>query len=110
MHIYVGNLTLKVKSSELKKAFSKFGKVISANVYKNIYGGGYEAVGFVEMSDEEEAKKAMSELDGSVLSGHKIIVHQARSTEQNEGEYGQGKERRKDPFSIDPGEIDLSQF
>lgn len=79
MHIYVGNLTLKFKDAELRKIFSKFGKVDSANVYKDRCRENSEALGFVKMLNKDEALEAISKLNGKTIKGVKIEVHVSRS-------------------------------
>lgn len=118
MHIYVGNLTLKVKDTDLKKAFSKYGKVDSANVYKNIYGGQYEAMGFVVMPKRNEALKAIAALDGKIFRNRKLIVHSSRKkmkgrrrkTASLSNEKRSGQDRRKRRNITDIKDLDLNGF
>lgn len=57
--VYVGNLYLRVTKKQLEELFSQYGKV---KMVELIQGSGF---GFVEMSDQEEAKQAIRALDGA---------------------------------------------
>jgi len=78
MNIYVGNLSYEVVDDELKNAFESFGQVNSVSIIKDKYTGRSKGFGFVEMPNQEEAEKAISELDGTDLKGRNIKVNQAR--------------------------------
>jgi RNA recognition motif-containing protein len=78
MNIYVGNLDYSVTEDGLKNAFSEFGDVSSVNIIKDKYSGQSKGFGFVEMSDNSEADKAMKALNGSQLKGRGIKVNQAK--------------------------------
>jgi RNA recognition motif-containing protein len=91
MHLYVGNLSLKVTDEKLRDLFSQYGEVQSANVYKDRFREDAEALGFVEMPSEEEAVKAISELNGTTFEGTEIQVHKSRNAEI---ENYHGSERR----------------
>ena len=79
--LYVGGLAYSVTDQELETLFSEQGKVVSAVVIKDRDSGQSKGFGFVEMSDEAEAKKAISELNGKEISGRSIIVNEARPQE-----------------------------
>jgi RNA recognition motif-containing protein len=79
MHIYIGKLNLKVTGKKLRKLFSKYGTVTSANVYQDRFREDSEAMGFVEMPNEDEAKLAVEKLNGYSLKGVMLEVHPARS-------------------------------
>ena len=78
MNIYVGNLDYSVTEDGLKNAFSEYGDVSSVNIIKDKYSGQSKGFGFVEMSDNSEADKAMKALNGSQLKGRGIKVNQAK--------------------------------
>ncbi|MFH1416033.1 MAG: RNA-binding protein [Elusimicrobiota bacterium] len=116
MHIYIGNLKLKTKDDHLRKLFEKYGKVDSANVYKDIFSGMYEAMGFVEMPAKKEAQTAISELDGKTFRGTKIIVHKSREKEDDrrnklenvsDDERRSGDDRRYKKKHIDIDSLDI---
>lgn len=81
MNIYVSNLGFNVKDESLKESFSVYGEVTSAKVITDKFTGQSRGFGFVEMSDDEAARKAIAELDQSSLEGRSIKVTEARPKE-----------------------------
>ena len=99
MHIYIGKLTLKVTGKKLRKLFSKYGTVQSAKIYEDRFREDSEALGFVEMPNNDEAKKAIEGLNGYSLKGVEIEVHAARSRDDDRRsglECRSGDDRRKE--------------
>lgn len=78
MNIYVGNLSKDVTDEILNEAFSKFGKVSTASVIKDMFSQESKGFGFVEMPSNTEAEEAIKELNASELNGKGIIVNQAK--------------------------------
>ena len=78
MNIYVGNLSFQTTESDLSVAFESHGAVSSANVIADRDSGRSKGFGFVEMSDDNEAKAAITALDGTELQGRQIKVNEAR--------------------------------
>jgi RNA recognition motif-containing protein len=76
--LYVGNLLYEISDEDLKGLFSQFGTVASATVIKFRDTGKSKGFGFVEMSNEEEAKKAIDSLNGQDFKGRRMIVSEAR--------------------------------
>lgn len=89
MKLFVGRLPYEVTEENLRELFEKFGSVSSAKVVMDRYTGRSRGFGFVEMSDESEAKEAMDKLDGSEVMGRTIVVKEA-----NESEGGERREFR----------------
>ncbi len=83
MNIYVGNLDYKVTEDDLQNAFSKFGAVSSANVITDKYSGRSKGFGFVTMDNDDEAKKAIEELNESQLESRNIVVNEAKPRKTN---------------------------
>jgi RNA recognition motif-containing protein len=81
MKLYVGGLAYSVTEQELEALFTEFGKVTSAAVIKDRDSGQSKGFGFVEMSDDTEAKAAMAALNGKDVSGRAIVVNEARPQE-----------------------------
>lgn len=77
-NIFVTNLTTKVGNDDLKEIFEEYGIVSSAKVIMDHYTGKSRGFGFVEMSNDEEAEKAIRELNGAELDGKKITVNIAK--------------------------------
>lgn len=76
--LFVGNLSWNTTDETLAEFFAKVGKVISAKVIKDKFTGKSRGFGFVEMSSDEEAKKAIEELNEKELDGRNIMVNEAR--------------------------------
>ena len=91
MNIHVSNLSFNVTDEDLKEFFTEYGEVSSAKVIMDKFTGRSRGFGFVEMPDEESAKKAISELDNGVVEGRTIRVSEARPREErpnNGGGFG----------------------
>jgi RNA recognition motif-containing protein len=82
MNIYVSNLSFNVTDDDLQGFFSDYGAVSSAKVITDKFTGKSRGFGFVEMPDDEAAKKAIGELDGGVVEGRAIKVTEARPREE----------------------------
>lgn len=78
MNIYVGNLPYQVNDNKLHTAFSEFGTVESARVVTDRDSGRSKGFGFVEMPNNEEAKKAIEGLNGAAMDGRNITVNESR--------------------------------
>ena len=78
MNIYIGNLSPDISDEDLKDAFSEYGHIKSTKVIKDNYTGKSKGFGFVEMFNDEEAKKAIDELDDAKFDGYKIKVSEAK--------------------------------
>ncbi len=80
--LYVGNLPFSTTDEELQDHFSSQGTVVSTKIIMNKFSGRSRGFGFVEMSTEEEASKAISMLNGMDLGGRILIVNEARPLEE----------------------------
>jgi len=76
--LYVGGLSYETTESTLKELFSKAGTVSSASIIVDKFSGKSKGFGFIEMSSEEESKKAIGMFNGKDLDGRNIIVNEAR--------------------------------
>ncbi len=76
--LYVGNLPDSATEQTLQDTFSQCGMVDSANVITDRDTGQCRGFGFVEMSSDSEAQKAIQELNGSSLDGREITVNEAK--------------------------------
>jgi RNA recognition motif-containing protein len=83
MNIYVGNLDFKVEENDLEEAFEVYGTVSSAKVITDKYSGRSKGFGFVTMENDEEANKAISELNGTMLKSREVTVNEARPRREN---------------------------
>jgi RNA recognition motif-containing protein len=97
MNIHVSNLSFNVTDEDLRDFFAEYGEVSSAKVIMDKFTNRSRGFGFVEMPDEEAAKKAISELDNGLVEGRAIRVSEARPREDrpangnNRGGGGQGR-------------------
>ena len=76
MKLYVGNLPWSTGEAELEEMFSAIGAVSSANVITDRDTGRSRGFGFVEMSNDD-AKRAIEELNGNEVDGRAIRVNEA---------------------------------
>ncbi|MFN6375680.1 MAG: RNA recognition motif domain-containing protein [Chitinophagia bacterium] len=94
MNIYVSNLSFNVQDEDLKGFFEEYGEVSSAKVITDKFTGRSRGFGFVEMSDDAAAQKAIQELDGATVEGRAIKVSEAKPREQRPSNGGGGGPRR----------------
>ena len=81
MNIYVSNLSFNVQDEDLRGFFTPYGEVTSAKVIMDKFTGKSKGFGFVEMSDDTAAKKAIAELDNGTVDGRNVKVMEARPKE-----------------------------
>ena len=79
--LFVGGISWNTRDETLKAHFEKVGMVVSATVIFDRVTKKSKGFGFVEMSTEEEAKRAVTELNNSELDGRNILVSEARPQE-----------------------------
>jgi len=79
--LYVSNLPYNASDEELKEFFSQAGAVESATIIRDKMTGRSRGFGFVEMSADEEADKAIAELNGKDFQDRKLVVNEARPLE-----------------------------
>lgn len=80
--LYVGNLSYDMTEDALKDTFSQAGTVESAVIIKDKMSGRSKGFGFVEMSTDEEAGKAIEMLNGKEFDGRALTVNEARPMEE----------------------------
>ena len=78
MNIYVGNLSFSATSADLEDIFGEYGTVDSAAVISDRETGRSRGFGFVEMSSDDDARRAIEELDGAEHGGRNLKVNEAR--------------------------------
>lgn len=76
--LYVGSLSYDTTEEGLKDTFSQAGTVTSATIITDKFSGRSKGFGFVDMSTEEEAQKAIEMFNGKELDGRTIVVSEAR--------------------------------
>ena len=80
--LYIGSLSYDTTEDSLKDFFASAGTVSSASIIIDKFSGRSKGFGFVEMSNEDEAKKAIEELNGKELDGRSIVVDEAKPMEK----------------------------
>ncbi|MGI8543409.1 MAG: RNA recognition motif domain-containing protein [Aridibacter sp.] len=88
--LYVGNLSFSATEQDLEEVFGEIGTVESVNIIEDRDTGRSRGFGFVEMSSQEEAQNAISELDGKEVEGRNLKVNEAKPRE-NRGGGGGGR-------------------
>ncbi|MCK9324660.1 MAG: RNA-binding protein [Bacteroidales bacterium] len=83
MKIYVGSLPYRITGADLKEIFEEYGEVMSSTVIMDKYTGRSKGFGFVEMGNDEEAKKAIEQLNSAEVEGRTIVVNQALEQKDN---------------------------
>lgn len=98
--LFIGKLSFNTTDQSLQALFAKYGKVVSARVATDRDSGKSKGFGFVEMENDDDAKKAIAELDGKTFEDRDIVVNVARPKEdrpqrpQGQGGFSSGFQRR----------------
>ncbi len=93
MNIFCGSLPFSLQESELKEFFEEYGEVSAARIITDKFSGRSKGFGFVEMPNDEQAKKAIEELNGSEIDGRAIVVNQAEERKESRGGFRGGNQR-----------------
>jgi RNA recognition motif-containing protein len=88
--LFVGNLSFSVGEAELRQLFEQKGGVESVTVMRDAETGRSRGFGFVEMSSEEAAQKAIKELNEFSVDGRNLTVNEARPKPERRGGFGGG--------------------
>jgi len=78
MRIYVGGLPYQTTEQDLLDLFAQVGHVTSATVITDRASGRSKGFGFVDMSNDQEARTAIERLNGTILGNRTIVVNEAR--------------------------------
>jgi cold-inducible RNA-binding protein len=89
MNIFVGNISFQSEEADLQSIFEKYGEVGSVKIIQDNFTGRSKGFGFVIMENNEEAQKAIDELNGYYLQGKNLTVNEARP--RTEGGGGGGR-------------------
>lgn len=97
--LYVGNLSYSVTEERLQQHFAQHGSVISARIITDKFTGRSKGFGFVEMSSDQEAERAVTALNGTDFEGRNIVVSEARPQEpRGPRPGGGGRPPRRDRY------------
>jgi RNA recognition motif-containing protein len=78
MKLYVGNLSKQISDAQLNDLAMPYGKLVSANVATERSSGESKGFGFVEYSNADEARAAITGLDGRDVNGQALKVNEAK--------------------------------
>ena len=98
--LYVGNFPYETGEADLQDLFARAGNVESVKVMRDMATGRARGFAFVEMSTDEEAQKAITELNDYQLGGRGLTVNEARPKATTGGGFGGGggsNRRRSEP-------------
>src|SRR5204862_6298288 len=93
--LYVGNFPYETGEAELQDLFARAGTVDTVKVMRDMATGRARGFAFVEMSTEDEAQKAIAELNEYQLGGRSLSVNEARPKPAYAGGFGGGESRRR---------------
>lgn len=85
MNIFVGSLPYSLDESELREMFEEYGEVSSAKIITDKFSGRSKGFGFVEMPDDEAAKKAIDGLNETEIDGRTIVVNKSEPKKEGQG-------------------------
>lgn len=98
MNIFVGSLPFSLEEADLRASFEAYGPVDSVKIITDKFTGRSKGFGFVEMPNDDDAMKAIEELNGATVQGRAIVVNKSepkpegerRSYNNNRGGFGGG--------------------
>ncbi len=90
MNIYIGNLPKSTDEETVRKLFEEHGEVSEIKLIKDQYTNELRGFGFVTMPSQEEAKKAIQEINETEMEGRQVIVNEARPKKDRSHGRGRG--------------------
>lgn len=93
MNIFIANLNFKVQSEKLQEIFEEYGEVSSAKIVFDRETGRSKGFGFVEMPNDDNAARAIEDLDGVEIEGKSIVVKKANPREEGDRSKSHGRKR-----------------
>jgi len=110
MNIFVGSLPFSIKEADLRGFFEEYGTVESVKVITDKFSGRSKGFAFVEMPNDEEAQKAINEMNGGTIDGRTIVVNKSEPKPEgerksyggggggNRGGYGGGRDNNRSRY------------
>ncbi|MFZ2831552.1 MAG: RNA-binding protein [Minisyncoccia bacterium] len=94
--LYVGGIPYSTTEDDLKAAFAEIGTVTSSAIIIDKMTGRSKGFGFIEMANDADADKAITEMNGKDFQGRTLTVNEARPLEERapRREFGGGNNRR----------------
>lgn len=80
--LYVGNLPFSVDNDKLKELFASYGEIEEATLISDKFSGRSKGFGFVTFTNDEDADKAIAEMNEKEVEGRKLTVNEARPMEE----------------------------
>ncbi len=77
-NVFVGNMSFQTTETELRSMFEPFGEITRVSVVTDRDTGRARGFGFVEMSNDDEAAKAIAALNGKEIDGRALNINEAR--------------------------------
>ncbi|HAN78519.1 MAG TPA: RNA-binding protein [Bacteroidales bacterium] len=77
MNIFIGSLPFSLSEGDLKSYFEEYGEVSTVKIITDKFTGRSKGYGFVEMPSDDEAQKAIDELNGAEVGGRTIVVNKS---------------------------------
>jgi len=95
--LYVGNISFQVTDDSLTEHFAKIGEVASVKIITDMQTGHSKGFAFIEMANEEDAAKAIEELNGQPFLERNIVVNEARPQKPRDNRGGGYDKHRGGP-------------
>ncbi len=105
MNIFVANMSFRIQSEDLKQLFKEYGEVQTAKIVSNRETGKSKGYGFVEMPNDDQALKAINELNEAEYDGNIIVVKKAKPREEHNRSKRMDQNRVKKPFKKEYSKI-----
>ncbi|MBE0425789.1 MAG: RNA-binding protein [Nitrospirae bacterium] len=83
--MYVGNIPYNATEEDLRELFSEYGEIESLKIIQDQFTNRSKGFGFIEMVNEEDAKKAIATLNGKDFMGKSLTVAEARPQQKRRG-------------------------
>ena len=103
MNLYISNLSYNISDEDLRQLFADYGEITSAKVIMDRETGRSRGFGFVELSDDELAKKAIEELNQASYDGKVINITEARPREDRSDRGGRFNNNRGGGYGSNRG-------
>ena len=98
-NVFVGNMSFETTESSIRSIFEPFGEITRVNLITDRDTGRARGFGFVEMSNDEEAAKAIAALNGTQMDGRALNVNEAKpKAAGNSPRGGGGYSRDRDNY------------
>lgn len=85
--VYVGNMNYGTAENQLRDLFAQYGEVLSVNIIVDRYTGKAKGFGFVEMTNDEEARSAIEALNGFEFMGRQLRVNEAEDKPRRDSNF-----------------------